>query len=272
MAIKEVTAEEYEKLKLNIGKLDCWDEKPFLEAANILVAGDEPLRAMHLLRDCVPGYYRDHMPESFRELISDIEVLLCTPTFYMTNKYDAMVRADDADFVVLNTYRGKLIEQDIKELNAAGKTPHLVDLGPGEYWLPIGLSKLGYDFSYKPIGLCAEALTKAMPFIEKHLRDPRPDQPGVFVACELIEHLHNEADIRVEFMKEKRPFKHIHISTPKYSFDGQKDKLSWRSLGDLGHLRTYTPSEFQRVVLGMFPEYDWAFGDDQIMHLKGTRK
>ena len=272
METKFVTPEEYETLSLNFGKLQFWDEEPFLKAAEILVAGDEPLAALDLLKNKVPAYYREKRPPAFQKIINDIEKLLCTPTFYMTNKYDAMVRDTDSEFIVENTFRGTLIRDDVKRFNATGQTPHIVDLGPGEYWLPIGLSKLGHNFTYKDIGLCMEAQKKAYPLLERHLTLPEKDAPSIFVACELIEHLHHENDIRIELMKQGRTFDIIHMSTPKYSFDGSKNKLNWRDLGDLGHLRTYTPREFQDVVADMFPEYNWAYGDQQVMHMKGTLK
>lgn len=265
METKVVTHEE-------IGRLDFWDEEPFLKAAEILVAGDEPLAAIDLLKNKVPGYYRDNRPASFQKVINDIETLLCTPTFYMTNKYDAMVRDTDSHWVVETKFRGRLIRDDVQAFNAKGQTPYIVDLGPGEYWLPIGLSKLGYNFTYKDIGLCMEAQKKAYPLLEKHLTPPEKHAPSIFVACELIEHLHYESDIRIELLKQRRKFDIIHVSTPKYSFDRSNDKLNWRDLGDLGHLRTYTPREFQDVVADMFPEYVWAYGTEDIMHMKGTLK
>ena len=100
---------------------------------------------------------------------------------------------------------------------------------------------------------------------------PEEGAPRIFIACEIIEHLHHERDIRTEFERAKAQADIIHMSTPKYTFDGRIERLNWKEAGELGHLRTYTPAEFMRVVTRMFPEYTFALYDSQILHLRGLK-
>lgn len=254
-----------------IGSVEFFDIKPFIDAANILVAADEPMRALQLL-DNLPAYYRDHYPIAAQELKRKIYSLLATPAFYATNPYDQLVRVDNAHEVVKNTLRGNLIQKDLEAFNEKNQSPHIIDLGPGEYWLPIGLKKLGFKFTYQDIGLCNNAKLLARPHLEEEMRDKRDAQsPVIFVACEIIEHLHHEADIRVDLERTGHTPDIIHISTPRYTFDGRASQLDWQKKGDLGHLRTYTPREFHSVVTKMFPEYTFNLYDSQIMHLRGVR-
>lgn len=256
----------------DIGKCQFFRIEPFLDAANILVAADEPMRAIELLKQ-LPGYYRDNPPKEALDLIAKIHALLATPHFYMNNEPDKLVRVDMAEATVNQTLRGKLIDQDVKAYNDKKVTPHIVDLGPGEYWLPIGLSRLGRHFTYQAIGLCSDAKEEAKKHLIGHLVDAKPahNPPTIFVACEIIEHLHNESDILVEFMRARAEAEIIHVSTPKYTFDTRQSQIDWEKKGDLGHLRTYTPREFEMVVCKMFPDYNWGYCDSQIMHLRGHK-
>lgn len=266
-----MTESEYREWLTHVGKCEFMDLAPFLQAANILVAADEPMRALSLLNN-LPGYYRDHPPAQVQELMGEIYRLLATPAFYSTNPYDQFVRPETGAWTLQNTQRGVLIEQDVKAFNAEGKMPHLIDLGPGEYWLPIGLKQLGHTFTYHDIGLCGPARAKAKEFVGEFMRSETPtDRPVIFVACEIIEHLHHEEDIAVEFHRARANADIIHISTPKYTFDCRASQLDWQKKGDLGHLRTYTPGEFFQVVSKMFPNYQFNFLDGQILHLRGLK-
>jgi hypothetical protein len=276
---------EYKAYLKQVGQCEFWDPKPFIDAANILVAADEPMRALKLL-DEVPGYYRDNPDPQMTSLKEKILSLLATPAFYATNPYDTLVREEVAEHVVDSLVRGVLIRDDVKRFNDQGLTPHIVDLGPGEYWLPIGLKKKGLQFTYHDVGLCKEAQDKAYVFIKDRVRETQsPGQPVIFVACEIIEHMHHEEDIAVEYHRLKANADVIHISTPKYTFDIRKSQLDWEKKGDLGHLRTYTPKEFFDVVSKMFPQHQFVIYEKNapdpetgeqlhlpVMHMRGERK
>lgn len=258
-------------LSQECGKLEFFDPTPWLQCADILAAGDEPLMALKLL-ELVPGFYRDHYPVLLQEKRAQIQAALTTPAWYVTNYHDTKVREELAVSTVEGTLRGVNILEDVKNFNIQGLIPHIIDLGPGEYWLPIGLQKLGCEFTYQPIGLCSEAHEKAIQIIGSRIQAKRAGRPEIFVACELIEHLHHEADIRSDCARARGNPDIIHISTPKYCFDGRAERINWSQFGELGHLRTYTPDEFRAAVLKMWPEYQWTYVDGQPMHMRGLRK
>lgn len=256
------------------GKTEFFDYKPWKEAADILVGADDPMRALQLL-ELVPGFERDHYPKELAEVKRNIFSKLATPTFYMSNPGDMNVTTENADQYVKGNLRGILIEQDVKEYNDKGIVPHLVDLGPGEYWLPIGLKALGHKFTYEDIGLCDKARNRALEILGTTYQDTDANhkpEATIYVACEILEHLHCEQDIAVECMRRNINPDIIHISTPRYSFDVRMTRKDWLEHGDLGHLRTYTPAEFVTVVTKMFAGYKWLMHNQPIMHLRGTKE
>lgn len=241
----------------------------FLDTANELVRADEVSRALWLL-DNLPAYYRDYPPIEVRSLKDKILKKVCTPTSYASNNWDLCME-QEIHLVMEHSLRGMLITKDLELCNEKELKPHVIDYGPGEYWLPRLLQHKKLDFSYESIHLHNEAHKKAKEFLKEHM-DCEPSMgPKIYVACEIIEHLWYENDIRVEMLKTCGLADIIHISTPLYSFDFNCDDWD-RKKDDLGHLRAYTPSEFQRTVKDMFPEYISSFYHSQVMHLRLTRK
>lgn len=251
-----------------------FDQKPFIDAANILVASDEPLRALDLLSN-LPAFYRDHMPKEIHELRARIYRDLATPIFYQKelpspNYTNPETVGELFAATVDGVLRGQMILKDVLEFNdTADYAPNIIDLGPGEYWLPIGMKHKGARFRYTGIGLCDANESASRPYLSGVL--PSQDKADIFVACELIEHLHHEQDIRVEFERYAPDAKIIHLSTPKYTFDGRAEQLDWQQKKGLGHLRTYTPREFHEVVARMFPEFEIKLINSRIMHIRGVR-
>ena len=259
------------------GSVEFWDSKPFIDAANILTAADEPLLALKVL-DSVPSFYRDNIPTDILALKNKIRKHLATPVFYLQEKPSPRYADDNAvedipklfASYVESLLRGQMILKDVRDINSEKLCPVIVDLGPGEYWLPIGLKHLGADFHYRGIGLCDSNRLGAAHFlsVNEMASEGRAD---IFVACELIEHLHCEQDIRTEFERNAPDAKIIHISTPLYTFDGRASQIDWEAKGGLGHLRTYSPTDFFAVVSRMFPEFKCALTVSQIMHIRGER-
>lgn len=270
-----LTEEEARIYLMSVGKCEGFRVEPLLEVCNMLVAYDEPVRALRILDGIgLPGYYRDNPPKEVLHLKRQIHAKLATPNFYMNNIWDKRVEVERSVLTLQNTLRGKLIAEDVKALNKEGKIPHVVDMGPGEYWLAIGLHKTDHKFTYEDIGLTVDAPQKAREILPTEVFT-KGEGPVVFVACEIIEHLYNEGDLRVEMERHAPNAEIIHISTPKYTFDGRLSQLEWKKKGDLGHLRTYTPSEFWSVVTKMFWDYDWQSIDPsrtEILHMRGSKK
>lgn len=248
--------------------LDFWDSKPFLDAANILVGADEPLRALKLL-ELVPGYYRDNCPAELKSLREEILAALATPPFYQSEDRIVLPKTEDVMIDVEVLLRWKVIKNDVEQYNKMGIVPHIVDLGPGSYWLPIGLQGHKCLFTYQDISL--NPISR--PLIKEHLGDKYFDQipkdrPVIFIACEIIEHLHHEEDICTEIYKLGYRPNIVHISTPKHTFDTRAERVNWKLYGTLGHLRTYTPAEFMLTVGRLFPGYKVTFYDHQILHAR----
>lgn len=232
-----------------------------------LVRLDEVERAL-LVLDNVPAYYRDHCPENLAKLRADILASLCTTHAYMTAELDPNIDVEIADKWVKHTLRGMLIAEEVKRYNANGITPNIVDMGPGEYNLPIGLDRMGLEFTYQAVGVDARLSRLAGDFIAKLSGKPRG--PNVFVALEVIEHLPSPQDIVVEALRHcgSMPDR-IHLSTPAYTFDvSEKD---WRKPCGLPHLRAYTPLEFGKVAQKLFPGYHWEFYPSELSSLRAVR-
>lgn len=254
-----------------LGACEFFDSKPFIDAANILAASDDVLRALTVL-DSLPGYYRDNPPPEITELKKKILKKMATPNYYMTNVNDMNIMADVAEHQVTTLIRGQQIAADVKAYNEERIIPHIVDLGPGDYWLPIGLAKNRLMFTYQPIGICDKAKDKALPFISSYLKEEIPnDRPQIFVACEIIEHLHFEEEITIEYNRVGTDAEVIHMSTPLYTFDGRHQEINWEKKDILQHLRTYTPDEFYQAAHRLFPKHKWEIIGSNILHARGKR-
>lgn len=254
-------------------KIEFFDSKPFIDAANILVASDDPLLAIKVL-ESLPAAYRDYVPAEIEEVKHAIYEKLATASFYFENPSLKKLAVPEEYLKVLpNVLRWQLIEKDVKELNERNVIPHLVDLGPGDYYLPLTLKHLKYKFTYFDISLCHMTRDMARQALkEEYFSDNTYDRPVIFIACEIIEHLHHERDILVECRRARLKPDILHISTPKYTFDNRACRLDWREFGDLGHLRTYTLNEFYSIVKEMFPNYELQAFNSKILHIRGTKK
>lgn len=250
--------------------LDFWDSKPFIDAANILVASDEPLRALKLL-DNLPGYYRDFVPKEITKLKIEILKNIATNTLYSSGYDPILTTVSLENNASCTTLRWEKIRDDVKAFNEKEITPHIIDMGPGEYWLPQLLKHVGLKFTYDDITMSMDGKRAAQEHFKDYYSQQPTDRPTIFVACEIIEHLHHEEDIASECYKLKTRPAIIHISTPRYTFDTRLARLHWKTFGPIGHLRTYTLTEFENVVCKMFPEYDFVSTDSRVLHLRGEK-
>lgn len=240
------------------GKLNL---QAYLDAANCLVNHDEIFRAIHLL-DNLPGEYRDYPPKEVISLKREILQRVTSSDFLVHSAPGFKV---DKNQAMETTLRGNLLLRDVSELNQKGVTPHIVDFGPGEYWAYFMLERLNCKFSYKAISITQTAKEA----VREHVKQEDLGGPIIFVACEIIEHLFDEREILIEYMRQPRPAEIMHFSTPKYTFMVHEN---WRNQENMGHIRTYTPYEFGSVIAKMFPDYTAAFYDSKVMHLRLSRK
>lgn len=254
------------------GEVECWDVTPFLKAAEILIHSDEPERALHLLNN-IPARYRDAPPPDVRRLKEEILGAMVTAHAYMTNDMDATVSVENSLHTFEALHRAKRIKEVVMKLNADGHIPHIVDMGPGEYWLPIGLEHLGARFSYHDIGMLGRTARQARELISAHLFADKPASNGkqktIFCALEIIEHLPSPQDIAIEAARYCGGTPdYVFLSTPLYTYDG-KDK-NWNRDCGLPHLRAYTPNEFILEANKLFPGFTFSMSADEILLIEGV--
>lgn len=257
-------------MNLKQGEIKDFNVKAFLDVANELVRADEVERAL-LVLDNLPAFYRDHPLREVLELKNEILSRVATPAVYMENPSDIHIDFEDRNGTS-KSLRAQLLQIEIAWLNEQNLTPHLIDYGPGEYWLPILLKNKGFKFTYFPIHLSDKAFLAGLPYFkDRYLKVPEKNQPVIFIAGEIIEHLSNESDIKTEMLRSFGLADVVHVSTPRYTnnflcTDWRKDK------GELGHLRAYTPNEFVISVVKMFPEYHWKLFNSFILHMRLINK
>jgi hypothetical protein len=229
-----------------------------------LVNHDEVDRAL-LVLDNVPAHLRDRPPKELTELRTNIMASLCTPSVYLEDERDSEVDINKAKAFLDTFLRGILIKKELEK-----KDLHIIDMGPGNYSVPLGLSHYPeLKFSYQPLAMNNPAKSKAFFFIEPYLEENTKDKPVLFIANEVIEHLPNPSDIAVNALAfaKKRP-EYIHVSTPLYCYDPCPKKYA---KGSLPHLRAYTPDELHKEMLKMFPGYFWQLYESPIMSIRGIR-
>lgn len=252
----------------NYKGMDNFKVAPFIEAAEELLRADETLRALNLL-DNLPAYYRDHVPQEVKDLKREIQKRIATPNFYATSRGYELSAHDDSIYHMDKSLRGYMAIKEVTRMNDNGVIPHIIDFAPGEYWLPSILNLKNLKFSYFPVYLNHPSYEHYKSRFEKFLFDrPSEDQPVIYFAGEVIEHLHREDELRFEMERNYGLADIFHVSTPCYSFDTRC--TDWKSKGDLGHLRTYSPREFTGIMSSMFPEYDSVSYHSQILHCRGV--
>lgn len=249
---------EQTSLEMKNFNLQC-----FLDAANELVRADETERALRLLNG-LPGYYRDHQPKEILELKNKILSRIATPSDYVNIERGMRPYPPGDPMGMAGTLRAQILALEIKRLNSHAITPHVVDYGPGEYWLPTILLEQQLAFSYHPQCLDHDLFERFK--VGKEIKEQVMGAPKIFCAFEIIEHLQNEEDLKTESLQCGRP-DIVHVSTPMYTFD--VECTDWDAAKkELGHLRTYTPNEFHSVLSRLFPEYTITVYAHKIMHAR----
>lgn len=242
----------------------------FIDCANELVRADEVNRALWLL-DNLPAWRRDHPHPDIVSLKNEIMKRMATPSFYSTDVGAEVQIPGDTHLAMVHTIRGDLLTKETKWLNANKFSPKVYDLGPGEFWTPKMLIHQGIEFTYYPIYMNHPTYQHYKKDFEHKISKEPNDQPKIFFACEIIEHLHHEEEIRYEMNRHAGSADIIHLSTPCYTFDYVCQ--DWKAnKKDLGHLRAYTPTEFFLKVQTMFPEYNIQMFSNEILHVRGVHK
>lgn len=244
----------------------------FIDAINELARSDEIERALWLC-DNLPAYYRDHRPQEITDLKNKIISRISTAVRYSEDPGHLKELRTNGFFINGEmTLRGTLIKKDVAWFNKQGIIPHVVDLGPGNFWVPAMLHYHKYQFTYQPLGVHPECLKEAREVL-KFNENKIEWSPVIFLACEIIEHLWNEQEIKSNMLHYVGWPDIAHISTPKYTFGFNLGKDWYNQTDELGHLRAYTPSDFQKVVINMFGvNYQPCFYDSVVMHLRMLKR
>jgi len=243
--------------------------QPFLDVAEILVRLDETERGL-LILDNLPAFYRDFPPIEVRNLKSEIMSKITLPHDLLGDDRE-LPKTDEWSVQFLNgTARGLQLKELVKELNDKQIFPHIHDLGPGDFTFVLGLNKLGFEFTYSCLTLNRNAeLDVSKRLGSKYKETPVENAVTIFVAYEIIEHLHNPMEIRQAFDRLKVMPDYILLSTPKYCY--AEGTPNWRTEG-IHHLKVFTPSEFMVEGIKMFPEYEFTFIPNEVMVISGVRK
>ena len=231
-----------------------------------LIRFDEVERALLVLEN-VPAFERDNPPPNLAFLKKQILGAICTVNAYTEDCLDQEVDLT-AGKIIKEQLRGILVKEEVERYNRLGLTPHIVDMGPGEYGIPIGLKEQGYKFTYKPISCDIKARCRANDLLCDVMTEAKG--PQIFLGLEIIEHLHQPTDLVTEALRNCGGYpERIHLSTPCYTFDiGPKN---WRKKSGLPHLRAYTPREFTSKANELFPGYTWQLYQGNILSLRGLR-
>jgi hypothetical protein len=169
----------------------------------------------------------------------------------------------------LSQPHGHVLLRKVQELNDKGTTPHIEELAPGNYWVPLGLKAKGMTFTYY-----AQSLNQGMQEqAEFALRDQwhKKPKPGckIFACFEMLEHMTNPMDIFHHYIKRGGDMDYIFLSTPMYTFGGGMG--DWH-VKDLGHIRTYTPKEFGEYAITYWPKHKFSRYDGHVMCLVGEKQ
>jgi hypothetical protein len=236
-----------------------------IKHAEYLLWREEIEMALKCLK-LVPGYFRENPHPKLVDLHNRISKKITIPHDLLLD-WREMPKSDYDAAAFLNlTARGQQLKKVVSKYNLLGITPHIIDLGPGDFCFAQGLIKESYRFTYEPLTLNLPSLYS----IRKHLGEEvlvKKTPPGekIFLALEIIEHLHHIEEIRTVYDRYEN-VKTIILSTPRGAFNGgSKD---WESKECLPHLRTYTMMEFVQAANKLFPEIkDWNFVNDPVMVL-----
>lgn len=242
------------------GKPTFFDVDTYLDAVEMMINADEVERAFVML-DNMPGFYRDHVPQRAATIKTILHKRLFTPVQYAGHYGSGELIIDTETIMKSWPTRATLVEKLVLRLNSKGIKPNIMEYAPGSFWLPFGLKEKGCDVSYEYRSLDR--------IDDKHFRVSDNSVFNIFCAFEVIEHLWKEEEIFQNYLKFDKPAHVVFISTPLYTINGGEPNWHVR---DLGHLRTYTPKEFDKVVSDMFPGYEWSMFSDACMHLIGRHK
>lgn len=246
----------------DVGRPNHVDMSIILAAIKEYMKADEVELAIWIL-DHLPSYYKDNPPPEFVELRRKIfEQCLTTQDYIFDNSGERLTQEE-----IINYYnhpsqlRFKIVAEKVKALNDQGITPHITELGAGEFWLAVGMKQERLSFTYYPIVLNQDHLLRAEELLGPMVQ-PRKNCYEMYVCMETAEHLWSPQEIFHYYARYKIQAQYLAFSTPKYTcLGGMPD---WEQK-PIGHIRAWSPKQFHSFLSQYFYGFTWRHIDSDLM-------
>lgn len=263
----ELVAQKFDKDDpINIGRSTYFDVDKYLSCVEEMITADEVQYAFDML-DRFPGWYRDNVPSAAVAIRERLLKQFFTTLDYAKNGEE--IADKETALTYLSQPHGQIVLRKCQELNDQDIIPHIEELGPGNYWLPLGLMHNGIKFTYFGPSLNQGMQSQAAFSLGSSWMPAVTSKTTLFVCFEMLEHMKSTDDIYHHFVKHCPDAKYIFISTPMYTFGGGMGE--WFS-NDLGHLRTYTPKEFGDFAMKYWPKHSFRRYDGHVMVIEGEAR
>lgn len=254
-----------------LGKPLHWDLTKHIEAVDQMIKADELQIALKMMDD-IPGWYRDNYPEELSEMKAKLYQQTYDQAEYGTDDEEAGCEQEFGESQWTNGYmhpRAEIISEIMTKYNSENFHPWIYDLGCSHGNLPLGLMKSGFKFTYLGRGMNWRIEEKVKQWVYKHWQEkPAKGEPAILYCTEVLEHMFNPHDLIHSAYKVGVDFDQILLSTPLYTLGGGLPE--WRNRR-VGHVRTWTPKEFQEFAIKAFPGYQWTYYHSYSMVLVGKK-
>jgi len=238
----------------NIGRPRFFPIKKIVELADHYVACDEVFYALKVL-EMLPGWYRDNPPKEVVDMKNQILKTVVTVKDYCGDVKEEEIKPEFIHFFE-NFPRSAGIVYLVHELNKKGIAPSIYEYGPASFWVAAGLKMLGLDFDYTCVCINANADNKARE--EGLVKEPESlkNEYKLYICMEVAEHLWNLRDLEHLFRRHfRQDMDLMYVTTPYGACGGGLP--NWQE-HTIGHLRTFTASEFQKTLTEYFSEFTWS--------------
>lgn len=260
----------------NVGRPLYWKLDNHILAIEQLIRADELQMAIQML-DMVPGWWRDNYPEA----LVDIKKTLYQQTYdqieYATDDDEANMERETGEGQWTGEYcypRAEILTQIIKQMNDKTHHPWIFDLGCSHGNMPLGLIKYSNEkstlgFKYCGVGMNKRIVEKLKGWIGPQWKDRPTDRQKTILYCtEVIEHCMNPMDIVHSSYKVGVDWDKIVLSVPMYCLGAGLPDWKTRRMG---HVRNWTPHEFQTFAMKNWPGYVWELYKSNSMVLVGSK-
>jgi len=219
------------------------------------------------MAEMLPAYYREGRHDWLEMWIHNTRKKIATINDYASGEMKEIRK--EASLQEFKAMRFQVTLEIVKQWNAQERIPYIVDLGPGEYTLPIGLKDAGCRFTYKPLAITDKIPLQAM----KHIEDvyaiaPKFHQPEIFTCFEMIEHSFHPEDVIDYYHGENLNAEHVLISTPYGALGGGWNRAY---AGMIAHVKDWNTKELNEFAMKHWPWLKWEYIPGPQMLVLGSR-